>query len=216
MDILSLILLLITGIVALLMAIFLLLGYFKEKKMYHLWWAISMLVLFLAGVLFILTDYAILADPLIPIVATFIPMGLAIGLLFAVMPDKPFGLYYTLYALIMIGIQAIGRYVPGMEAIALPTLLAVHIPSGLIIVFIPLLTAIRKDTEFTSIFFSLGGIAISLAGMLLAFVKINSPILTLDVILALLPILLLIVGVLFFLGIFMPSKWKAEIPIGKK
>ncbi|MHA1771807.1 MAG: hypothetical protein ACTSYL_07740 [Candidatus Thorarchaeota archaeon] len=215
MDALSLILLLLTGVVALIMAVFLFLDYFKNKKLFHLWWAISMLVLFLSGILFVITDYAILADPLIPIVATIIPVGLAVGLLYAVMPDKSYGLYYTIYSVLLIIVQAAGRYITGLEAIALPTLLAVHIPSGLIIVFLPVLTAIRKETEFTSIFFSLGGVAISLGGMLLAFVKINSPLLPLTTILAILPILLLLVGVLYFIGIFMPTKWKATLPIGK-
>ncbi len=215
MDILTLLLLLVTGLVALIMAIFLFMDYFKNKKVFHLWWAISMLVLFLAGLLFVLTDYAILYDPLIPIVATIIPVGLAVGLLYAVMPDKPYGLYYTIYSIVLIIVQAAGRYITGLEAVALPSLLAVHIPSGLIIVFLPLMTAIKKDTEYTSIFFSLGGLAISLGGMLLAFVKINSPLLPLATILAILPILLLLVGVLYLLGIFLPTKWKAAFPLVK-
>ncbi|MHA1246373.1 MAG: hypothetical protein ACTSPE_03540 [Candidatus Thorarchaeota archaeon] len=215
MDTISLILLLLTGIVALVMAIFLFLDYTKNKRIYHLSWAISFVVLFLAGLLIVLFDFAILGNPLVPVVATVIPVGLAVGLLHAVWGDRTYGTYYAIYAAIMIVVQAATRLVAGLEAGATPTLLALHIPSGLIVVIVPLITALKKETEFTSIFFSLGGIFISLGGMLLAFLKFDSPILSADQIFAVLPLLLLIVGVLYFLGIFMPTKWKAQIPIGK-
>ncbi len=213
MDLVSLVLLLITGIIALVMTIFLFKDYAANKKLYHMWWGLSSLILFLAGVLIVAFDFAVLGNPAIPIVATFIPVGLAIGLLYAVWDDKPYGLYYTIYGILMVIIQIVARYVP-IESVATPSLLAAHIPSGLIIVLVPLMTTIRKETEASAILFSLGGIAISLGGMLLAALKFDAPILPAATIFAVLPLLLLIVSVLFFLGIFLPTKWKAGLPVG--
>ena len=212
MDTMSMLLLHLTGIVALLMAVFLFMDYLKNKRIYHLWWAISFLVLFLAGLLIVSFDFAVLANPIIPVVATVIPVGLAIELLYAVWDDKPYGLYFTVYGIVVILVQLAARYVSGMESLATPSLLAAHIPSGLLVVLLPLLTTARKETEPTAVFFALGGICISLGGMLLAFLKFEAPILSAEQIFAVLPLLLLIVGVFYFLGIFLPTKWKAAIP----
>ncbi len=215
-DITAVVLLLLTGIVALLGAIFLLLDYLKNKKIYHLLWAISFIVLFLAGLLIVLVDWTILFEPIIPVITTLIPAFLAVGLLYALYAEKPFGLYFLLYSVILIAIQFLARYgIAGLSGYASITLMAVHIPSGLIIVLIPLLAAAKKETEMASIFFSLGGISISMGGVLLAFAATSSPIMTLDQIVAVLPILLLIVGLFFFLGVFMPTRWRANNPVFK-
>jgi hypothetical protein len=98
-------------------------------------------------------------------------------------------------------------------------IMAIHIPSGLIISFLPLYTAfLSKDTEWTSVFFGIGGLLISFGGVLLAFATLKDvdPILPLTDIFAVLPFLLLIVGVLFALGIGLPKKWKVEIPVISK
>lgn len=215
-DITAVVLLLLTGIVALLSGIFLLLDYLKNKKVHHLLWAISFLVLFLAGLLIIIVGWTILFEPIIPVITTLIPAFLAVGLLYVLYPEKPVGLYYLLYSIIFMVVQLLARYdIGGLSGFASLTLMAVHIPSGLIIVFLPIIAALKKDTEMTAILFSLGGITISLGGILLAFTSTPSPILTLDQIIAVLPILLLIVGLLFFLGVFMPSKWRATNPVFK-
>ena len=54
----------------------------------------------------------------------------------------------------------------------------------------------------------------SLGGVLLAFVFIESPILERDEINEVLPLLLVIVGVLLVLGIILPTKWKVALPFG--
>ena len=217
-DLLAVTLLLVTGVVALIMAILLILDYLKNKKVYHVAWAISFLVLFVSGVLIILNDFTILEEPLVPVVAAFIPACLAIGLFFAVWDDKPYGLYYTIFTIVMVVVLAVVRLelLEGFADFSTPVLMALHIPSGLSIVCIPLYTAFTKETEMTSIFYSIGGLLISFGGILLAFLKLENPILTQEEIFAVLPLLLVIVGVFFVLGILLPTKWKTEIPfIGK-
>ncbi len=213
-DPLAIILLLVTGVVALVMAVLLILDYLKNKKIYHVAWAFSFLILFVSGVLIILFDFTILEEPLVPVVAAFIPACLAIGLFFAVWNDKPFGLYYTIFTIVMVVLLALVRLdlLPGFAVLSTPVLMGLHIPSGLFLVGIPLYTAFTKETEMTSIFFSIGGLLISFGGVLLAFLKLDIPILSGEQIFAILPLLLVIVGVFFVLGILLPSKWKVEVP----
>ncbi|MFX0012956.1 MAG: hypothetical protein ACFFB2_03945 [Promethearchaeota archaeon] len=210
-------LLLITGLVALVMAVFLLLDFLKNRKVYHLAWAISFLVLFVSGVLIIINGFTILEEPLVPVVAAFIPACLAIGLFFVVWDDKPYGLLYTVYTVVMVAALAVVRLelLSGFDAFSTPVLMGLHIPSGLSIVGIPLYTAFTKKTEITSIFYSIGGFLISFGGVLLAFLKLDAPILTADQIFDVLPLLLVIVGVLFVLGILLPEKWRPENPLFK-
>ncbi|MHA2175161.1 MAG: hypothetical protein ACXABI_10050 [Candidatus Hodarchaeales archaeon] len=210
-DIIPLSLLLLTGVVALILAIFLAQTYLKNRGVHHLLWAISFLVLFISGVLIILNDFDILSEPAVPVVAALIPAFLAAGLVYVVFDDQPFGLYFTFYAIIIIVLLAIVRLLEGFEDFQTPVLMAIHIPSGLVISFLPLYTAfISKETEITSAFFGIGGLLISFGGVLLAMAGKDQA--ELDQIFEVLPALLLIVGVLFFLGIIMPSKWKIDIP----
>lgn len=214
-DIVPLSLLLLTGVVALVLALFLAQAYLKDKGIHHLLWAISFLVLFISGVLIILNDFEILEEAAVPVVAAFIPAFLAAGLVYVVFDDQPWGMYYTLYVIVMIGILAVVRLevITGFDGLKTPILLAVHIPSGLIISFLPLYTSfVSKDTEITAALFGIGGLLISFGGVLLAMANLDNPPLTLDEIFDILPLLLVIVGVFFFFGIILPKKWKIDIP----
>ncbi len=216
-DPLSAIILLMVGVVAIILALLLLKEYIVSKKPYHLAWAISFLVLFVSGVLIIFLGWKeTLENPLVPPVAALIPAGLAIGLIFAVWPSTKYGLYYALYAIIVIGILAIVRVVGGdLSGFSSPLIMGIHIPSGLIISFLPLYTSfISKYTEWTGVFFGIGGLLISFGGVLLAFATVPgmTAILPFTDILVILPILLLIVGGFFLLGIGLPKKWSVPIP----
>ncbi|MFX0085463.1 MAG: hypothetical protein ACFFAU_07290 [Candidatus Hodarchaeota archaeon] len=216
-DPLSAIILLLVGVVSIILALLLLKEYIVSKKPYHLAWAISFLVLFVSGVLIIFLGWEeTLENPLVPPIAALIPVGLAIGLIFAVWPNTKYGLYYALYAIIVIGILAIVRVVGGdLSGFSSPLIMGIHIPSGLIISFLPLYTSfISKYTDWTGVFFGIGGLLISFGGVLLAFATVPgiTAILPLTDILVILPILLLIVGVFFLLGIGLPKKWSVPIP----
>ena len=215
-DLVPLVLLLLVGVVALVLAIFLALAYLKDKGLHHLFWAVSFLVLFVSGVLIILNDFAILSEPLVPVVAALIPAGLAIGVLYALYDGKPWGLYYAIYALVMIVVLAVVRMDPNSDLFNLSSmvLMAQHIPSGLIITFLPLYAAfVSKDLETSGALFGIGGLLMSVGGVLLALVAIESPVLTAEQIFDILPLLLVIVGLFLFFGIILPEKWKIEIPI---
>ncbi|MFW9905545.1 MAG: hypothetical protein ACFFFH_14480 [Candidatus Thorarchaeota archaeon] len=215
-DMIGALVLLVVGVVAIILALLLFKEYLATKKPYHLAWGVSFLVLFISGVLIILLGWEdTLGAALVPPVAAFIPACLAIGLVFAVWPETKYGLIYTIYCFVVIGILTLMKlnFLPNISSMAV---MASHIPSGLIISFLPLYTAfISKDTEWTSTFFGIGGLLISFGGVLLAFATVEgmNVILPLADIFSVLPFLLLIVGVLFVLGIGLPSKWKVEIPV---
>ncbi len=213
-DILGLVLLLITGVVALLMCIWLFIDYAKNKKPYHVLWGISMLVLFVSGVLIVLFDWAVLAHELVPAVAALIPVGFATGLLYVTFENRWYARIFGVLEVLLIIVLAILRYV----ALDLSTafIMIIHIPAGLAIVIIPIYTAIIKDTEMTSIMFSVGGLLISIGGILLAFATLGSPILTAETIFLILPGLLLVVGALISLGIIFPTKWRPTFEIFAK
>ncbi|MHA2040155.1 MAG: hypothetical protein ACW98X_27445 [Promethearchaeota archaeon] len=212
-DLPAALILLVVGVVAIILALFLLKEYMATKKIYHLTWAISFLVLFVSGVLIILMGFAVLEEDLVPVVAALIPVCLAIGLFNTVWPDKQYWLFFTIYTVLGLIILTVARLDLFLGEMKTMVLMAVHVPSGLSIVLIPLYTGfITKDTEWTSVFFSIGGLLISFGGVLLAFLKLDMPILSQQEIFAILPILLLIVGVFFVLGIGLPTKWKVKLP----
>ncbi len=214
-DIIGIIFLLLTGLAAAAYGYFLLKNYFEEKKLYHLYWAISFLVLFVSGVLIIIFDWDVLGAKLVPAVAALIPACLAIGLFYAVWEDKKYGFYFSLYAFLMIIVLAIYTLV-GDDSLTPFLVMSIHVPSALVIVLVPIYTAMQGITENSSIYFSIGGILISFGGMLLALVKVVSPdedvmgFINLDFIYTVLPILLLLVAGFFILGIIYPTKWKIK------
>lgn len=205
-DILSAIVLLITGVVALVVGIALLQAYLADKALELLFWSISFLVLFIAGVLIIFLGFDVLGEPAIPPIAALIPVGIAAGLLFAIYSEKKtINWIFVAYELIMIIYTAIVRMGGNTDSAML--IMASHIPAGLLIVILPFMTS-----EDKAWYFFLGGGLVSVGGMLLAFLKLGNPILTADLIFTLLPWILLVAGVCFTLAVIYPEKWRVNVP----
>ncbi|NHJ01140.1 MAG: hypothetical protein EAX86_03315 [Candidatus Heimdallarchaeota archaeon] len=59
-----------------------------------------------------------------------------------------YGLFYAVYCIVLIGLLAVMKYNILLSRMTSVTLMTVHIPSGLIISFLPLYTAfLTKETE---------------------------------------------------------------------
>jgi len=86
--------LLVVGVVALIVGLMFIQNYLVNKNLTHLLWAISFLVLFVAGLLIIWDGFTVLDEPLIQIVAVLIPACLAIGLLHVIWAEQRYWLYY--------------------------------------------------------------------------------------------------------------------------
>ncbi len=208
-------LLLLVGIVSLAMHMVLMREYRRREYTTpcHALWGASFFVLFVSGVLIIIYDWSVLKEPLVPVVAALIPVGFAAGLYYAVWPDRPYGRYYLFYALagiIFIAIVWVG--IDDEESALNPiSVMLVHIPSGLSMVLVPAIAARKQLASGAAYFFSAGGLCMSLGGVLLAFVEADKPILEVDTIHTVLPLLLVIVGVLLVLGILLPKRWNTSL-----
>lgn len=215
----AVVLLLITGIAAILFGLFMVLDFLKNKKIHHLLWALSFIVLFIAGIILVLTnDYSLLLSPVVAALAVLIPGGIAAGLLFVVFEEKTklYGYIYLIFVLVMVILIGTAKAVdsPGAPA----TVMIAHIPSGLLIILLPIYTTYKtKDTDWKALLMSIGGIVVSIAGLLLALFRIgpgDTALLTL--ILTLLPIILLLAAIFFAFGMLLPEKWSFTIPGIKK
>ena len=213
-DTLGLVLLLLTGVVALVMGIFLYIEYMDSRKPEHALWGMAMIVLFVSGVLIILYDWAILEEALVPVVAALIPIGFAAGLLYAAYEVKTWARYFLMYQGVLLVIFLIFAIISEEPPTAF--VLLTHIPSGILIVYVPFMTGMNGVTEKTSWIFSLGGALISVGGMLLGFSGADDPPISLEDIHKILPALLLIVGACITFGIILPSKWKVDVPFLSK
>jgi len=215
----AVVLLLITGIAAILFGLFMVLDFLNNKKIHHLLWALSFIVLFIAGIILVLTnDYSLLLSPAVAALAALIPGGIAAGLFFVIFEEKTklYGYIYTLFVLVMVVLIGIAKVVdsPGAPA----TVMIAHIPSGLSIILLPIYTTYKtKDTDWKALLMSIGGIVVSIAGLLLALFRIGpGDIALLTLILTLLPIILLLTAIFFAFGMLLPEKWAFAIPGIKK
>jgi hypothetical protein len=194
MNIFDQFVLLLTGLVA----IFLIRRFVADlqhstgRPRYDAYYAISFAVLLVAGLLLIAFGYSILQSPLVVIVAVFIPAGLSLGLVAQFLPR-----YEKAYlAFVLVGLVAIAvtRFT-GPAALATVVLVVVHSVAGLPIFGVPLWAARQGRAASGFAMVTVGGTLIGIGGIALAFLKIGLPILSADIIFAILaPLLLLMTG----------------------
>jgi len=213
----AVVLLLITGIVALLFTVFLVLDFVKNKKFYHLFIAVAFFVVFAAGILLVaFNNFLVLLSPVVSFLGVFIPGGIASALFFNSVFEKngkKIGLAFAGYIVIMSIVILITKSI-GSPIASIMVMLA-HIPSGLAIVILPILVYL-KDKEWTALLVSIGGALISVAGMLLAFLVSGSELIPQDFVFNLLPWILLVVSACFAFGFLYTSKWTFKFPLLKK
>ena len=161
--------LLATGLVAVYL-IFRLIQDFKKnsKAIYDIYYIVSFAVLFVSGVLLILFTYDILPNPLVIIVTTLLPMGIATGLVHEFYEKH--GKAYLAFAVIGLLAISITRFTDA-GALATIALAFFHSIAGLTILVVPYLAVKNKLVPGGFIFVSIGGILIGLGGIALAFLK---------------------------------------------
>ncbi len=215
-GVLSAIVMVIVGLVALLFTVFLVIEFIKKRKTPHLFIALSFFVVAAAGFLpVILNDFNSLRSPIVSMLAVFVPGGLATALIY----DSVFGenakdhsMNYFGYVFLMSIIVVItkGAGCPMTSVMVM----MVHVPSGLFIVILPILVA-KKDGEKAPLLVALGGVIISVAGMLLAFLVTGVPLLSEATIFMLLPWVLLLGAACLALGFLYSSRWTFKFPVLK-
>ena len=136
-SIIAVIVLLVTGVVALAFVIFLVMDYLKNKKLPHLFIALAFFVVFAAGVLLvILDDFFILLSPVVAMLAVFIPGGIAAASLYMKYGEK-IGIIYAGFIVVMALVILITKLLE--YSFTSFVVMGAHIPSGLIIVVLPIL-----------------------------------------------------------------------------
>ncbi len=216
-DLVAIVLLLITGVIALVIGISLIKAYLEEKKIHHAFWALSFIVLFVSGVLIILFDFSVLSAPLVPVVAALIPVGLAVGAYAGVWPDKKYWMIYGGYSLLMIIVLLVVQLADNLATFKPMIIMLIHVPAGLSIVLVPIVAIYLKELETPAILFSIGGLLISFGGMLLALVGAAGSekvmgFIDLAFVLTVLPLVLLLMTICYVLGIVLSEKWGVRIP----
>ncbi|QEE17160.1 hypothetical protein DSAG12_02992 [Promethearchaeum syntrophicum] len=215
----AVILLLITGVAAILFSVFMVLDFLKNKKMHHLLWAIAFFVLFVAGVVLAIgRNYAHLLSPAVSVLAVFIPGGIAAGLFYSSVFDeeksKKLGMGYVIFVLVGAVLILLTKTITAWAEAAKFAVMLVHIPSGLAMVILPFLVYQKQTSEWTPLLVSIGGAIIGLAGILLAFLVSGFTELT-GFVFGALPVLLLIVALCFAFGFLLTKQWSFAFPFIK-
>ncbi|MGD9898731.1 MAG: hypothetical protein AB7T22_06345 [Calditrichaceae bacterium] len=191
------IVLLVTGLTAIYLLFRLFKDYQKTNSMHNIYYILSFTVLLVSGLLLIALGYGILASPLVVIVAVFIPVGLAAGLISEFFPkhEKTF-LIFAILGLLAI---AVTRFT-GPHGLATLVLVIVHTVAGLTIFGLPILVSKKGEAPKEFIWVTVGGTLIGIGGIALAFLKAGVPILSADVIFTILAPILLLMTIAYTFG----------------
>ena len=159
----------IVAIISIVFALFLLASYLNERKPAHFYWGISFAILYInTHVVIFSGTFATFLDQ-VPAVLSALMIGLfAVGLFKNVKPEKDkmgdYLLYYVLIMSLVIGFFK-GAYL-GLPAIVAPILvMALHIPSAILIIWLPLKT--RSENGKSVFALTTAAVLMSLVGILL-------------------------------------------------
>ena len=223
----------IVAIIGIIWGFLLIVSYINTRKRHHLLWGASFSIMWIAFHQVIASgDYSIMLGPVMALMLGFIPGLLAAGLLMAVFEQKIIGNLYALFALIMGILIALLKFDPfdwiadaaalDPAAALIPSILVMvlHVPSAIVIVVLPLLTTIKKQTRWPALLMTVGGILFGVVGLLLSLVVTDffEPALLLTgidyrfAVMGLFSIFLLLAGLCFAFGTIIPAKWNFEVP----
>ena len=154
-------------------------------------------VLLVAALLMIILGFGALDTPVVAIVATVIPLGLSLGLVWEYLPQWRFP--YLLFvvvgflAIVITRLTKLGRLASWVLAL-------VHGVAGLVIFLLPIALSLTGQVGAGFALVGVGGVLIGLGGLLLTFLRVGRPMLPQAVILKILPGLLLLTTAAFVLG----------------
>jgi len=151
----------------------------------------------LSCLLLIIFGFDILGHRMVVVAATLIPLSVSLGLVSVYLPR--FHTAWALFAAAGFAAVALTRILDAGR-IATIALATVHGAAGLVIFALPIVLVARGSAPARLIMAGLGGGVMGLAGLLLAFLRMDRKILTEEGILSLLPLLLLATTTLFALG----------------
>ena len=198
MGIFDQIVLLLTGLVAIYLTWRFYTRYSREKNLYDIFYMLGFIVLLVSGLLLIFLGWGILASPYVLTVASLIPLGISLGIVYQYYPQ-----YKTLYTwFAVIGILAIAfTSISGsdLKKYAVPIF---HGVAGLIIFLGPIKAQMDGKAPKGFFWVGIGGLLIGIGGIALAFLTSGSQLLffSQEVVLTILAPLLLLMTLAFAWG----------------
>jgi hypothetical protein len=167
------IILLLTGLVALYLTWRFYTRYSRKKNLYDIFYMLGFIVLLVSGLLLIFLGWEILKSPYVLTVASLIPLGISLGIVYQYYPQ-----YKTLYTWFgVIGILAIAFTSIGgsdLKKFAVPIF---HGVAGLIIFLGPIKAQMDNKAPKGFFWVGIGGLLIGIGGIALAFLTSGSQLL---------------------------------------
>ena len=155
-------------------------------------------VLLVAGLLLIILGFDALDSPPVVVIATVIPLSLALGLAWEFLPSLQ--IPYLIFAVLGFTAVILTRLIPAPGRLPTGVLAVVHGVSGLTIFLLPLILAADGRVKPAFALVGAGGALIGLTGVLLAFERAGRPILARPAILRLLPAALFVMTAAYVAG----------------
>ena len=155
-------------------------------------------VLLVAALMLIILGFEALDSPVVVIVATVIPLSLALGLIWDHLPA--YRLPFAIFAGIGLLAVALTRTLGLGTRLQTIVLALVHGPAGLVIFLLPFIVAFNRQVRPAFALVGLGGGLIGSAGLLLFLLKTGRPLLSRQTILRIFPALLLVMTACFAAG----------------
>ncbi len=196
MDILSIIFLLATGLIAIYLLWRFYGRYQKEKGLYDIYYMLGFAVLLVSGLLLIFLSFDILPNPFVLTVASLIPLGISLGIANQYYPQwKKAYAWFALIGILAIAVSSIAE-LETLRKIAVPVF---HGVAGLVIFLGPFFA---KDAAKGFWWVGIGGALIGLGGIALAFLVSSSQFLffSMDIVLTILAPLLFLMSLAFAWG----------------
>lgn len=157
--------------------------------------------LLVTGLLLLILGFEVLDSPVIAVLATLIPLALSLGLVWQHRPGLR--LFYLSFAGIGLAAITVTRFFQANRRVSAAVLALIHGVAGMIIFLLPILLAIQGTARPLFSLVGVGGALIGLGGLLLAFIKQGSPILSQAQIYRVLPGLLFLTTLCFTAGFLM-------------
>jgi hypothetical protein len=155
-------------------------------------------VLLVAGLLLIILGFDILDSPVVVIVATIIPLALALGLVWQYL--AALRTLYLVFTIIGFFAVLLTRSISIESRLPTFVLAIVHGIAGLTIFLLPILLALQGEMRPAFALVGVGGALIGVGGLLLSFLKAGKPVLSGELIFKILPGLLLLMTTCFVVG----------------
>ncbi|MEJ5225778.1 MAG: hypothetical protein WHV44_15075 [Anaerolineales bacterium] len=154
--------------------------------------------LVVAGLLMLILGLEVLESPAVVIVATIIPLALAIGLVWQHLAG--WRLPFLTFFAVGFGLVVATRVLPMPGKLPVVVIALVHGVAGLVIFLLPSVLAADGSMRPAFALVGLGGAMMGLGGLLLSFLRMGQPIVSRAVILRLLPALLFLMTLAFVAG----------------